>query len=165
MHLFSRYIIPRAVLRAVLPLLLIAAAPVAAQISVYPDVLYTGMNHISFRAANGLAKIEWRHMGEWKPIVTGTNTSLYRVITSPGFGRCAKQATSLILVKNMRPAVTLRFRVTDCDGESEVLEVETDQIWNVYREDFGKVKIGQTVCKPFEVLSDNGTYVVESVQS
>src|SRR5215213_850916 len=114
MHLLARHIVLRRSLRLVIPILLLVAAPLAAQMVVYPDVLYTGMNHISFRAAKGLAKIEWRYMGEWKPIVTGTNTSLYRIVTSPGLTRCAKQATSLILVKNMRPSVTIRFRITDC---------------------------------------------------
>ncbi|MCE7936041.1 MAG: hypothetical protein DYG96_15825 [Chlorobi bacterium CHB2] len=137
----------------------------AAQISIYPTVLYAGLNSLTIRAPRGVMKVERRQSGVWGPFVTGQESRDLRIITSPIFARCATSAQFITQVKTISRTVSLHLRVTDCSGETEEFVISTEYEWRISREDFGKVKPGEVACHEFHVITENHAFVVDSIVS
>jgi len=136
-----------------------------AQVRVYPPILYGGLNEITITAPDGIARIEMERGRRWTPIVTGTNTPLYRIVTSPVAARCAKSARMLVFVKGVSTSFTIPIRVTECDGSTREVDLTMRDPWRVYYEDFGTVLLGATACHTFRVDAAGSDHVIEKVVS
>ncbi len=136
-----------------------------AQNRIYPTVLYSGMNPITVYAEDGISKVEIRTGGGWSPIVIGHKTSSYRVMTTPVFGYCAKQASFSLWVERIDLSFEVDIRVTDCDGSSREYSVGLENVWNLFHEDFGTVTLDDRPCHTFEVQSLGGDFIVDDVIS
>lgn len=141
------------------------SSPLSAQVRLYPPVLYGGMNEITITASAGIQRMEMLRGRNWVPIVTGTNTSLYRIITAPSAPRCGRSARMLIYVKGITQTFSIPIRVTQCDGSSHRLEVGLRDPWRVYYEDFGTVLHGATACHTFRVDAPGTDHVIDRIVS
>ncbi len=144
---------------------MLLSASLKAQVRLYPPVLYGGLNEITISAGDGIARIEMLRGRTWSPIVTGTNTPLYRIITSPVATRCAKSARMLIYVKGISRTFSIPIRVTECDGSTRELEIGLVDPWRVYYEDYGTVFLGATACHTFRVDAPGSDHVIEKIVS
>jgi hypothetical protein len=147
--------------------LLIAAGvrPLHARISIYPDVLYSGMNVITIKATDGLSRVEWSERGRWRMMKSGITTPIYRIVAGPIFSSCATSATFTVYVNYVSVPFRLRFRATDCDDDNEVFDLSLSTTWNLYREDFGEVEAGKQACHKFTVFTQEGSFRVDSITS
>ncbi|MEO5931537.1 MAG: hypothetical protein ABIR47_16505 [Candidatus Kapaibacterium sp.] len=135
-------------------------------ITIYPDELYSGLNTVTITAPEGLASIQFTDgRGSPGPLLTGRETSQYRVVTGPTFTRCATKTTFMIYVKDISRTLSLYFRVADCEGNSSRLRLSMDETWEVFREDFGTVVLGAPACHMFTVASRMGDFILDSVAS
>jgi len=157
-------------LLAYLTLLLavLAATPSYSQsISIYPTVLYPGVNKVTITARNGLSRVQRMIGSTWRNFLTGQTTSHLRVLSGPTFTTCATSATFMVLVTTMSGQVDLKFRVEDCDGDDRDFVLDLGEQWQVSRENFGVLEVGETVCRRFRVETrQSGTsYRVDSIHS
>jgi hypothetical protein len=123
------------------------------------------MNVITVKASNGLSRVELYDGDRWGTMRSGFNTSLYRIIAGPIFSRCATSATFTVFVKSISRDFTVPVRVVDCDDDDEEFDINLEQPWNVYREDFGTVEAGKSACHTFEVEPRGSSIVVDSITS
>ena len=143
-----------------------APRPLRAQdISVYPPVLYSGLNVITITAPNGLSRILRGSSAGWSDLVSGLNTPQYKIISGPSFSECARKATFIVFVKTMNTEVNLHLRAIDCRRNTERITLGLENTWNVYREEFGNVTLGATACRTFQVGAEGGEFIVDSIGS
>jgi len=147
-------------------LLPVAMGRATAQISIYPPVLYPGINVVTITADEGLVSINASiNGGRWGTLTTGYETPRVRVISSPTFARCARKASFMILVKSPSNPVEIELQVRDCQGNSRSLDIEISETWQIDRQNFGQVRTGSTACQAFSVRSQGGEVILDSVMS
>jgi|GEM_PF-1077859 len=134
-------------------------------ITVYPPVLYSGLNVITITARQGVSRVLYATRSGWKDLRSGLRTPEFRVISGPSFKQCARTATFTIFVPTMNDPVNLVIRTIDCDNNSETFSLDLENLWNVYREDFGTVTVGATACHTFRVQATGGTFAIDSLGS
>lgn len=144
---------------------LLTSSGTFAQNSIYPTVLYSGVNPFTVSASDGIEKIEIYTNDGWKPLVIGLRTRYYRVMSSPVFRRCAKQATFSLFVERIDQNFDVEIRVTDCDGSRRKYSVGLENTWTLFYEDFGTVTLDDRPCHTFSVQSNSGSFVVDKVVS
>lgn len=144
---------------------LLCSAGASAQNSIYPTVLYSGVNPFTVSASDGVAKIEIYTDEGWRPLVIGLRTRYYRVMTSPVFRRCARQATFSLFVERIDSDFEVEIRVTDCDGSRRKYSLGLENTWTLFYEDFGTVTLDDRPCHTFSVQSYGGSFVVDKVVS
>jgi hypothetical protein len=133
----------------------------AAQVSVYPPVLYPGINVITITAESGLSNIDASiDGGRWGHLVTGYENSRLRIISAPTFVQCGKKATFMVLVKTPRVNVSIELQVRDCDGDSRGFDIDLSESWVIDRQDFGTVNTGTTDCEVFSVRSSGALAII-----
>lgn len=140
-----------------------ASITAAAQDRIYPTVLYSGVNPFTVRASDGIDKIEIYTDDGWKPLVIGQKTRFYKVMTTPIFGPCAREATFRIFVERIDQNFDIEIRVTDCSGSRTKYSVGLENVWTLYHEDFGTVMLGDRPCHTFVVQSNGGDFIVDGV--
>lgn len=146
-------------------LVLLTPLTAVAQNRIYPTVLYSGVNPFTVTADDGIERIEIYTDDGWKPMVIGERTRYYRVMTTPIFRRCAKQATFMIFVERIDRDVEVEVRVTDCDGDRRSYSMELENTWTLFYEDFGTVTLDDRPCHTFSVQSNGGSFIVDRVSS
>jgi hypothetical protein len=146
-------------------LVAVGAGPLHARITIYPDVLYSGMNVITIKASEGLSRVEWSDRGTWRLMKSGISTAIYRIVAGPIFSSCATSATFTVYVNYVSVPFRLRFRATDCDDDDELFDLSLSTTWNLYREDFGEVEAGKLACHTFTVFTQEGSFRVDSITS
>ena len=140
-------------------------------LSIYPRVLYPGVNVITITSPDGIAQVQRRLNGVWGNFLTGEETTTSRIIAGPIFSRCGATAKFMILIKSISTDVNLQLRVVDCQDNSEVAVLAMGNTWRVSREDFGTMSLGTTLCHDFEVSAriPNGEtgrgFLVDSIYS
>ena len=133
------------------------------QDQIYPTALYSGVNPLTISSSDGIDKIEIYMAGEWKPLVIGQRTRNYRVMTTPVFGYCAKEASFRIFVQRIDRNFEIELRVTDCDGSRTKYSLNLENVWTLYHEDFGTVTLDDRPCHTFVVQSNGGDFIVDGV--
>ena len=133
------------------------------QDDIYPTVLYSGVNPFTVSASDGISKIEIYTADGWKPLVIGQRTRNYKVMTTPIFSHCAKQATFKVFVERIDRNFEIEFRVTDCQGSRTKHSVDLENVWTLYHEDFGTVTLDDKPCHTFVVQSNGGDFIVDGV--
>ncbi len=148
-------------------LVALALAPrlLHAQISVYPPVLYSGMNSLTITAPAGLQQVTGYIGGRWQTLHTGLAAPYIKVTSGPIFGRCAKKTSLGIFLLLARPSRMFRLRVVDCDGNIKYFDFSESMDWDVYREQFGNITLGATACHTFTVSARGTTIIIDSVAS
>src|SRR5690606_23305629 len=101
-------------------------------ITVYPPVLYSGLNVITITARQGVSRVLYATRSGWKDLRSGLRTPEFRVISGPSFKQCARTATFTIFVPTMNDPVNLVIRTIDCDNNSETFSLDLENLWNVY---------------------------------
>ncbi len=163
---FGRRIVVLAI-PIILATLLLPARLFPQSISIYPTVLYPGMNLITITSQDGIGSIQRRLPGQWVSIITGQTTPGMRIITAPFFTTCEQRTSFLVLVTTISESVNLQFRVTDCHGDDRDFALQLTEVWRVSREDFGTMQVGDVSCREFKVETTSGgtSYRIDSVRS
>ncbi len=134
-------------------------------ISVYPPVLYSGLNVITITAQHGISRIMRGTSTGWSDLTSDLKTPLYRIVSGPTFSQCARKATFVVFVYTMNHDINLHIRTIDCRRNTEMITLSLENLWRVYREDFGTVTLGSTACRTFQVSASGGDFVIDSVGS
>ena len=156
--------------RFLLKALLVAAAflfPAMAKgqsISIYPPVLYSGLNFITIEASAGLSSVTGYMGGRWRSLLTGASAPYVKIVSGPTFVQCSRRVTMVVQLLTNR-TVGFQLRVADCRGNIKYFDFEESEDWNVYREDFGTVIQGSTACRTFAVDANNVGAYIDSVAS
>jgi hypothetical protein len=161
------YSIRATLLIAILALLPETIGLRAQSISIYPPVLYSGINVITISAPNGLDKVTGRvgAAGQWRPLTTGLSAPYIRIMSGATFVQCGTKVTFMVYLKTPRPLGLFELRVADCDGNIKYFDFRESENWNVFREDFGNVQLGATACHTFSVQGRGVSLVVDSIVS
>lgn len=146
-------------------LLTLLSSSASAQDDIYPTVLYSGVNPITVRSSAGISSIDIRTRDGWRPLVIGRKTREYRVMTTPIFTHCARQATFNVFVERIDLAFAISIRVNNCDGSSDRYSLSLENTWRLFHEDFGTVTLDDRPCHTFIVQSDGGDFIVDGVNS
>jgi len=134
-------------------------------ITIYPPVLYSGLNVITITAPAGISRILYGTRAGWTDLTTGIRTSQFRIISGPSFRQCDRKATFVVFVPTMNREVYLNIQAIDCKRNSETFTLNLENAWNVYREDYGTVQVGSISCHTFEVTTSGGDFVIDSLGS
>lgn len=134
-------------------------------ITIYPPVLYSGLNVITITADEGVSRIRYRSGAGWAELRSGIRTSQFRIVSGPSFKPCSRTATFVVFVPNMSSPVSLDIQAVDCGRNSETFSLDLENLWNVYREDFGNVMVGSTACRTFYVQTSGSDFIIDSLGS
>lgn len=127
--------------------------PARAAVSVYPSVLYGGMNVVSIDASSGVRRLQWRDRGRWIDVRRGQAMDNLRIVSVRTPSSCIRQMKLYLFVPEVTSSAEIDLRVLECDGSERRLSLSTGATWQVDHQRMGDAKVGETVCQQFSVRS------------
>lgn len=146
-------------------LLLAAFVRADAAASIYPNELYSGINPIGISESDGIRSIEIRVGDRWRPVRKGLRTRYWSVVTAKSIRGCPTKGSFALRIDRIDLAISVRIRVTSCDGNMSLFTLRMRNTWNLFHEDYGTVTTADRPCHTFSVVSDGGDFTVERIES